>query len=155
MKKMLVRIIAMTLVMVLGLSIFSTAFAASKSYKGTGSTTYTITTGRKDVTLKVSQTAGKVSATAWKNALRKTTKTVPRNWYGKFKITVTCGFSSQSAIITYPADRTASFKLKKNSDYTVTVEYLGFSDQTGDAWNPKWKTSPKVKLSVNNSAKIK
>lgn len=155
MKKRLVRIIAMTLVMVLGLSIFSTAFAASASYKGTDTTSYTVTTGRKDATLKVSHTAGKVSATAWKNAIKGTTKTVTKRWYGKFKITVTSGRDSQSAVVNYPYSKTASFKLKKNSTYTVTVECLGFSDQVGNVWNLKWKASPKVKLSVNKSSKIK
>lgn len=155
MKKRLVRMIAMTLVLVLGMCMFSTAFAASKSYKGTGSAAYTITTGKKDATLKVSQSAGKVSATAWKNAIRKTTKTVTRSWYGKFLITATSGSDSQSAVVNYPFNKTASLKLKKNSTYTVTVECLGFSDQVDNVWNLRWKTSPKVKLSINNSAKIK
>lgn len=153
--KNLVRIIAMTLVLALGLAIFSTAFAASASYKGTGSTSYTITTGKKDATLKASHSAGKVSATAWKNAIKGTTKTVSKSWYGKFKITVTCGRDTQSAIINYPFNKTASFKLNKNSTYKVKVECLGFSDQVGTVWNLKWKTYPKAKLSVNNSAKIK
>lgn len=153
--KNFVRIIAMTLVLALGLAMFSTAFAASASYKGTGSTSYTITTGKKDATLKASHSAGKVSATAWKNAIKGTTKTVSKSWYGKFKITVTCGRDTQSAIINYPFNKTASFKLNKNSTYKVKVECLGFSDQVGTVWNLKWKTNPKAKLSVNNSAKIK
>lgn len=155
MKKRLVRIIVMTLVLVLGMCMFSTAFAASASYKGTDSISYTVTTGKKDATLKVSHSAGKVSATTWKNALKGTTKTVSKSWYGKFKVTVTCGRESQSAVVNYPYNKTASFALKKNSAYTVAVECLGFSDQVGTVWNLKWKTSPKAKLSVNNSAKIR
>ncbi len=153
--KNFVRIIAMTLVLALGLAMFSTAFAASASYKGNGSTSYTITTGKKDATLKVSHSAGKVSATAWKNAFKGTTKTVSKSWYGKFKVTVTCGRDTQSAIINYPFNKTASFKLNKNSTYKVKVECLGFADKVDTVWNLKWKTYPKAKLSVNNSAKIK
>lgn len=155
MKKTLIRALALTLVLVLGLSMFSAAFAASASYKGTDSTSYTVTTGKKDATLKVSQSAGKITGTAWKNAIKRTTKTVTKSWYGKFMVTVTCGRDSQSAIVNYPYNKTASFKLKKNSTYTVKVECLGFADQVDTVWNLKWKTSPKAKLSVNNSAKIK
>lgn len=153
--KNFIRMIALTLVLALGLAIFSTALAASASYKGTETTSYTITTGKKDATLKISHSAGKVSATAWKNAIKGTTKTVSKSWYGKFKVTVSCGGSSRSAIVNYPYNKTATFKLNKNSTYKVKVECLGFSDQVGTVWNLKWKTNPRAKLSVNNWAKIK
>lgn len=153
--KRLIRIVSMVMLIILSMSIFSTALAASKSYKGIGSKTYTITTGKKDATLKITQSAGKVNATAWKNPLKKTTKTVTKSMYGEFDIKVTQGFGSTTKTINYPTNSSASFTLKKNSTYTVTVTYRGFSGQLTGAWNPVWKTSPTVKLSVNNSAKIK
>ena len=149
------RVVSLVMVLVVCLSVFTTALAASANYTGNGSKTYTITTGKKDATLTVSQSAGKVTGTAWKNAIKKTTKTVTKSWYGKYQITVSNGSSSQTKTINYPFNKNLTFSLKKNSTYKVTVKYIGFSDQVDGVWNLKWKTYPKVKLSANNSAKIK
>lgn len=150
------RIIAMVMLMILCMSTISTAFAASTSYKGIDSQTYTITTGSKSSTLKVTDTAGKVYATAWKNPLKGTTKTVTRSMHGKFEITVKkSGSAATTKVINYPFSTKANFTLDKKSTYAVTVRCLGFSDEVISGWNPSWKTYPKVKLSVNNSAKIK
>lgn len=153
--KRILRIVSLVMMIILSMSISTTALAASKSYKGTGTTTYTITTGSKDATLTITQSAGKVNATAWKNIAKGTTKSVTKSMYGEFEITVAQGFSSNTKSINYPYNKKATFTLKKNSTYTITVRCCGFSDQVIGAWNPRWKTAPKVKLSVNNWAKIK
>lgn len=154
------RVIAMVMLMILCLSTISTAFAASASYKGIDSKTYTITTGSKSSTLKITNTAGKVYATAWKNPLKGTTKTITPSMHGKFEITVhKSGLYTASdvttKVINYPSNSKVNFTLEKKSTYTVTVRCLGFSDEIINGWNPSWKTYPKVTLSVNNSAKIK
>lgn len=147
-----VRIIAMALVVVLTLSIFSVALADSESDRISGTKTYTITTGKKDATLTVTQSAGKATVTKWKNVIKKTTKTATESRYGKYYVTVE---KVGSGTLNYPYGSKATFKLEKNSTYKVNVTYKGFADQITGSWNPKWKTYPKVKLSVNNSAKIK
>lgn len=150
------RVIAMVMLMILCMSTISTAFAASASYKGINSQTYTITTGSKSATLKVTDSAGKVYATAWKNPLKGTTKTVTRSMHGKFEITVKkSGSAAKTQVLNYPFGSKANFTLDEKSTYTVTVSCLGFSDQIISGWDPSWKTYPKVKLSVNHSAKIK
>ena len=155
MKKM-VRVAALVMVLVFSLCLASSALAQSKSYKGVASTTYTIETGKKDATLKITHSTGKVTATAWKNPIKRTTKLVKnKSHYGKFEITVKCGSKQQTATVDYPFSKSASFKLAKNSKYTVQIRYLGFSSQVATYWNMQWTKSPTCKLSVGSGAKIK
>lgn len=149
--KQIVRVIALALVIVLTMSIFSVALADSESDRISGTQTYMITTGKKDATLTVTQSAGKATVTKWKNAWRGTTKTATESRYGKYYITVEkVGSKTINSF-----SKKATFKLAKNSTYRVTVTYRGFADEVTGSWNPRWKTYPKVKLSVNNWAKIK
>ena len=150
--KHIVRIIALALVIVLTMSIFSVALADSESDRISGTQTYTITTGKKDATLTVTQSAGKATVTKWKNMFKGTTRTTPESRRAKYYISVE---KIGSQTINYPFNSKATFKLAKNSTYKVTVTYKGFADEATGSWNPKWKTYPKVKLSVNNWAKIK
>lgn len=149
------KFVALVLVVMTVCSIMPSAFAASKTSKGVGTTSYTITTGKKDATLTVTNKAGKVNATVWKNPLKGTTKTKTLTHYGAFEITVKNGINKQTKSINYPFNDTAKFTLQKNSTYTVTIRYTGFSNYINMGWDPVWKTNPSVKLSVNNSAKIK
>lgn len=149
------RVFAIAMLIILCMSAFSTALAASKSYKGINSKSYTITTGRKGATLDISQKAGKVQATVWKNPFKRTTKTVSKSMRGEFDITVSQGFFSNTKSINYPFNSKVRFKLEPNTTYRVTVTYRDFSDELNGAWNPRWKTYPTVKLSANNWAKIK
>lgn len=123
------------------------ALAASKTYKGTGSQTYTITTKKKDSTLTITRKKGKVRyrLTTW-------SKYKNGSCHGTFTITIVGGGKTQKVHLGNWQDD-AKVTLKKNSTYTVTITCTGFDLMPGRDFT--WKTAPQCKLKVNNSAKIK
>lgn len=134
----------------------STALAASKSSRVSGSKSYTITTGKKDATLTITQSAGKAQVKVLKNALKQTYKTTSKSIKGKYKITVTKGWDTiATKTLDYPFDSKVTIKLPKNGEYTATVEYISPATEITASIFQKWTKYPAVKLSTNNSAKIK
>ena len=131
------------------------ALAASKTYKGLGSTSYTITTGKKDAKLTISGKSGQYAQKFVSYNGKKNTE-VKANGYAVFDITV-------DGVTKTVSNRSATFNLKARRTYTVIVSYKGFYGfnklLVKAGYNPKgsqyWKKNPSVSVSVNNSAKIK
>lgn len=138
-------------------TVVSSGLAASKTYKGQGSTTYTIETGSKGAKLTISGKKGTYACMQRKNSNHNKTSVASTNIYGSFSVSVS-GFSEktiESGKLTY--------QLQPNSTYTVTVRYKGASvtrlsmrtklgySLYGDYF---WKKDPGVSISVNNWAKI-
>ncbi len=140
----------------------TSAMAASKTYKGSSSCSYTITTGKKDAKLTLKPYRGKRAQKYVKKKNSKSTKVDKWNAYATYSVTVdgeTYTVGDTNVTVTLPA----------NGTYTVSVECTG--EYWRDAMHPDsvdpfelvykksggryWHTKPSIKLDVNNWAKIK
>ena len=134
------------------------AMAASKTYKGTSSKTYTITTGKKDATLKLKPSKGKRAQKYVKKSNPKKTSIDKWNLYGSFTVTV----NGKKYVVT---TKEVKVTLPANKTYHVTVTYNGVQPYSiRPAKNPfvykrsgseYWYKDPSIKLDVNKSAKIR
>ena len=150
------RFVSVILVCMMLVICFGTASAAG-SASSSGSGGFTVTTGKKDATLKLSITKGKFEGTAWKNILKQTQKKVTGSSYGKFVIT---GAGDRIVI---ESKSSKSITLKKNSTYQISVSFDSAIPQLDTmklgagktaSWDNSWTKYPKWKATINNSAKI-
>lgn len=157
--KKIMRVLVLAIIMVLCTTAFTPALAASKTYKGTCSQTYTITTGKKDAKLTVENKKGKIRMVG-KEYFGNKTKKKDVSGYAKFSVEISDGWSTTTKTLECDADnKKFTYTLKKNKTYTITVTYIGYSYQVKTApgilvQSQSWKKDPSVKVKVNNSAKI-
>ena len=144
-KRIIALICVFSMLMVLAVDVF-----AASSKKGTTQTvTFTVTTGRRDSTLTINPSSGKVTAIQWKNLIKRTTKKVTKSVYGMYTISVS-GLGSKTM-----TSKKTTFKLKKNSTYKVTITYKGMNNLPTTYWDASWKKLPSWKASVNSGASIR
>lgn len=149
--KNLKRIIALLCVFTLLGALAVDVFAAGTAKGKLNTVTFTVTTGKKDSKLTITPSSGKITATAWKNPIKGTTKTITKSGvYGSYTVTV-YGVGSKTM-----TNKKVTFNLAKNTTYTVCVSYNDNMFNAPDVcWNKKWVKPCSWKASANNSAKIK
>lgn len=139
----------------------TSAMAASKTYKGSSSCTYTITTGKKDATLTLKPYKGKRAQKYVKKKNSKKTHIEKWNAYATYSVTVdgeTYTVSNKKVKVTLPANGTYKVSVECTGAYwqdeiEPSFDPLGLSyGKSGDRY---WHTKPSIKLDVNNWAKIK
>ncbi|MBE5778499.1 MAG: hypothetical protein E7331_04110 [Clostridiales bacterium] len=134
------------------------ALAASKTYKGSDSTTYTLTTGKKASTLTLTPSKGKRAQKYVKKSNARKTHLDKWNVYAEYEVTVngrTYTVTSKKVTIKLPANGTyrISIRCKGVPYYNIRPAYNPFQyRRTGSEY---WYKSPSLKVNVNNSAKVK
>lgn len=144
------------LVMMVATLLPSNALAASKTYKGASSYSYTIKTGKKAATLTLKPSKGTRARKYVKRSNSRKTHIDKWKLYGQFTVTV----NGKSYTVT---NRNVKVTLPANGTYRVSVRCTGTQFHLEPAYNPffyspvgseYWYKDPSIKLSVNNWAKI-
>lgn len=136
----------------------TSALAASSTYKGSSSYSYTVKTGKKSATLTLKPVKGTLAQ-----------KYVHRNNSKKTKIDKWSGYATYSVTVngkTYTvSNKNVKVTLPANGTYKVSIRYTGIFYQSAihAAYNPfsyktsgdqYWYKAPSIKVSVNNWAQI-
>lgn len=151
MKKLFVVLSLATMLMV---CLTGSAFADSKTYKGIGSASCTIQTGKDGAMLELTPSSGKLEQTYRRVIGLEENKQETWSVRGVFKVTVNGS--------TYTVDGRKKIRLSPNTRYSVSVSYACIASVYTIhpvAWYapvgfPMWKKVPSIKLSVHGKAKI-
>lgn len=151
MKKLFVVLSLATMLMV---CLTGSAFAASKTYKGIGSASCTIQTGKDGAMLELTPSSGKLEQTYRRVIGLEENKQETWSVRGVFKVTVNGN--------TYTVDGRKKIRLAPNTRYSVSVSYACMDSVYtihpvagyAPVGFPTWKKVPSIKLSVDGKAKF-